>query len=147
MIVRGAEGTAGIFTPRQAADVSLRNWHFTLDDSPYLDTAYVSWLKSTYVGLWYRRDNLSPRRLAHVAPTPPPTTQWLCLAGHYGTTNPLDVILVGLGVASCLYAVAEWRWDSRLEGRQLTDVEYSRKLRDWLHTVSLPASNLTGPQP
>ena len=46
-----------------------------------------------------------------------------------------------------MYAVAEWRWDSRLQGRQLTDAEYSRQLRDWLRTVKLPASTLTGPEP
>ena len=36
--------------------------------------------------------------------------------------------------------VAEWRYDSRTEGRQLTDVEYSRRLRDWLNTLKLRAS-------
>jgi hypothetical protein len=29
----------------------------------------------------------------------------------------------------------------------MTDVEYSRALRDWLNTVRLPASNLLGPAP
>ncbi len=29
----------------------------------------------------------------------------------------------------------------------MTDVEYSRALRDWLNTVRLPASNLLGPKP
>ena len=29
----------------------------------------------------------------------------------------------------------------------MTDIEYSRALRDWLNTVRLPASNLLGPRP
>ncbi|HEX2317510.1 MAG TPA: hypothetical protein VHJ18_00865 [Streptosporangiaceae bacterium] len=127
--------------------------------NPYLDPAYVSWLKSTYFGLWYRRYMLGHWCFAegavfdmfdeqqHVVDILPPITQWLCLAVDYGTTNPLDAVLLGLGVDSCLYAVAEWRWDSRLEGRQLTDAEYSRKLREWLRTVKIPASSLRGPAP
>lgn len=143
----------------RAKDVGLRNWHFTLDDNPYLDPAYIAWLKSTYVGLWYRRYILGHWCFAegavydmfdedsHVVDVLPPISQWLCLAVDYGTTNPLDAVLLGLGVDSVLYAVAEWRWDSRLEGRQLTDAQYSKELRDWLRTVQLPASNLRGPQP
>lgn len=71
----------------------------------------------------------------------------LCLAVDYGTTNPLHALLIGLGVNDTLYVVAEWRYDSRAEGRQLTDVEYSRRLRDWLYTVKLQASELRGPKP
>jgi hypothetical protein len=29
----------------------------------------------------------------------------------------------------------------------MTDVEYSLRLREWLNSVRLPASNLTGPKP
>lgn len=143
----------------RAAEVSLRSWKFTLDDNPALDPAYVSWLKSTYVGLWYRRFILGDWCFAegavydmwdedrHVVDILPPISDWLCLAVDYGTTNPLHAVLIGLGVNDTLYAVAEWRYDSRTEGRQLTDVEYSRRLRDWLYTVKLPASELRGPKP
>lgn len=36
----------------RADETGLRHWHFTLDDNPALDPAYVAWLKSTYIGLW-----------------------------------------------------------------------------------------------
>ena len=72
----------------------------------------------------------------------PPMADWLCVAVDYGTTNPLHALLLGLGMDGTLYVVAEWRWDSRLQGRQMTDVEYSRALRDWLNTVKLPAPDL-----
>lgn len=140
----------------RGTDVGLRSWHFTLDDNPFLDPAYVTWLKSTYTGLWYRRFILGHWCFAegaiydmwndavHVVDRIPPIADWLCVAVDYGTTNPLHAILLGLGVDGTLYAVAEWRWDSRLEGRQLTDVEYSRRLREWLRTIVLPGSNAVG---
>jgi hypothetical protein len=78
---------------------------------------------------------------------PPADLGLLCLAVDYGTTNPLHAVLLGLGVNDTLYVVAEWRWDSRTEGRQFTDIEYSRRLRDWISTVKLPASEIRGPKP
>lgn len=83
----------------------------------------------------------------HVVDVLPPMSDWLCVSVDYGTTNPLHAILLGLGVDRTLYVVAEWRWDSRQQGRQMTDREYSRALRDWLNAVKLPASNLLGPKP
>ena len=143
----------------RGGDVGLRHWHFTLDDNPALDPAYVSWLKSTYIGLWYRRFILGDWCFAegavydmfdeakHVVDVMPPVADWLCVAVDYGATNPLHALLLGLGMDGSLYVVAEWRWDSRQQGRQMTDVEYSRALRDWLNTVKLPASDLLGPKP
>lgn len=143
----------------RAGDVGMRHWHFTLDDNPGLDPEYVAWLKSTYVGLWYRRFILGQWCFAegavydmfddarHVVTRIPPISSWLCVAVDYGTTNPLAALLLGLGVDGTLYIVSEWRWDSRTEGRQMTDVEYSRALRTWLNGVQLPASSLRGPRP
>ena len=143
----------------RASDVSLRHWHFTLDDNPALDPHYVAWLKSTYIGLWYRRFILGDWCFAegavydmfdetkHVVDVMPPMADWLCVSVDYGTTNPLHALLLGLGMDGTLYVVAEWRWDSRLQGRQMTDVEYSRALRDWLNTVKLPSTELLGPRP
>jgi PBSX family phage terminase large subunit len=143
----------------RAGETGLRNWHFTLDDNPALDPEYVAWLKSTYTGLWYRRFIRGEWCFAegavydmwdegkHVVTRVPPISDWLCVAVDYGTTNPLHALLIGIGVNNILYVVDEWRWDSRTEGRQLTDVEYSRRLRDWLASVQLPASQLRGPKP
>lgn len=143
----------------RADAVDLRHWHFTLDDNPSLDPGYVSWLKATYIGLWYRRFILGQWCFAegavydmfdearHVVAHCPPIREWLCVSIDYGTTNPLHALLLGLGVDGTLYVTDEWRWDSRLQGRQLTDVEYSQELREWLRGVQLPASSLRGPKP
>lgn len=36
-------------------EINLRRFHFTLDDNPTLDPAYVADLKREFTGLWYRR--------------------------------------------------------------------------------------------
>jgi hypothetical protein len=50
-------------------------------------------------------------------------------------TRPFHAVLTGAGEDRRLYAAAEWYWDSRARHRQLTDVEYSAKLREWLASV------------
>ncbi|WP_369696724.1 terminase [Streptomyces sp. XD-27] len=50
----------------------------------------------------------------------------------YGTSNPFSAILLGLGDDDRLYAVAEWRYDSRARRRQMTDAQYSAAVRRWL---------------
>jgi hypothetical protein len=83
----------------------------------------------------------------HVIDIIPPIERWLCASVDYGTTNPLHALLLGLGVDGCLYVTAEWRWDSRKAHRQLTDSEYSERLRTWLRGTQIPATKLTGPAP
>lgn len=143
----------------RAGETGMRNFHFTLDDNPALDPQYVAWLKSTYTGLWYRRFIEGAWCFAEgaiydmfdeatcVVDIVPPIREWLCVALDYGTTNPLHAVLLGLGVNNVLYVVSEYRYDSRAEGRQLTDVEYSARLRQWLNNVRLPGSQIRGPKP
>jgi PBSX family phage terminase large subunit len=152
----------------RAADVGLRHWHFTLDDNPGLPDGFVERLKRQYTGLFYKRFILGQWIAAegavydmwdedrHVTDLIPPITQWLCAAVDYGTTNPFHAVLLGIGAEAdprtgarreCLYGVSEWRWDSRQRHRQLTDVEYSVKLREWLHSVRFPGTHLHGPSP
>ncbi len=144
---------------KRAAETRLRTWHFVLDDNPFLDPAYVSALKSTYTGLFYRRNILghwvqaegaiydSFDEARHVVAEVPHITRWLCDAIDYGTTNPYSDLLIGLGTDSRLYVVSEYRWDSRAERRKKTDSEYSRARRAWLQGVPHPQSNVLGVQP
>jgi PBSX family phage terminase large subunit len=140
-------------------DVGLVDWHFTLDDNPSLARDYVERLKKQYVGLWYRRFILGEWCLAegavydmwdpdrHVVADLPMMRRWIGLGIDYGTTNPFVALMLGLGVDDCLYFTHEWRWDSKRERRQLTDVEYSAKLRAWLATLRQPQSDLAGIRP
>jgi len=134
----------------RAAELGLAHWHFTLDDNPALDPAYVAALKAEYTGLWYRRfiegawclaegaiyDMWDEKR--HVVRELPTMIRMLALGVDYGTTNPTDAILIGLGADRCLYAAAEWRWDSKIQRRALADVELSKQLRGWLGTLVMP---------
>jgi PBSX family phage terminase large subunit len=134
----------------RAAELGLAHWHFTLDDNPALDPAYVAALKAEYTGLWYRRfiegawclaegavyDMWDEKR--HVVTELPNMIRMIALGVDYGTTNPTDAVLIGLGADRCLYAAAEWRWDSKLERRALADVELSKRLRGWLGTLAMP---------
>jgi PBSX family phage terminase large subunit len=144
---------------KRAAETRLRSWHFTLDDNPFLDPEYVASLKSTYVGLFYRRNILGHWVQAegaiyeafddqrHVVADLPHIQRWLCDANDYGTTNPYADLLLGLGSDQRLYVVSEYRWDSRAQRRKKTDAEYSAARRRWLAGVAQPQTNVRGVQP
>lgn len=150
-------------------EVDLRYWHFRLEDNHSLDPSYVANLKRELVGLWYRRfilgewvqaegavyDMWDPER--HVVRTVPPIHRWISLGVDYGTVNPFAGLLLGMGTAAApndpiirprLYLAGEYRYDSRLRRRQLTDVQYSQQLRDWLARYPVPhAPGLLGVRP
>ncbi|MEU6635717.1 PBSX family phage terminase large subunit [Streptomyces rochei] len=139
--------------------IDMRLFEFTLDDNPALDPAYVEAIRAEYVGIWYRRFILGEwcaaegavfdmfDRARHVADILPPITRWLSLGIDYGTSNPTHAVLVGFGNDGCLYAAAEWRYDGRKSQRQITDVEASERLREWLSTVSPPGTRERGVRP
>jgi len=143
------------------SDPDIRSWHFTLDDNPSLDPAYVAYLKRQYTGLWYRRFILGQWVMAegaiydmfdhqrHVIPPDqiPPITRWLVAGVDYGTTNPFHAVLIGLGTDKRLHVTGEWRWDSRQQHRQMTDAQYSAGMRGWLQTAPIPHTQLFGVHP
>jgi PBSX family phage terminase large subunit len=142
-------------------DPDITAFHFTIDDNPFLDPAYVAYLKRQYTGLWYRRfilglwviaegavyDAFDVQTHTVEARDVPFITNWTFLGIDYGTTNPFHAVLGGIGLDKRLYAVAEWRHDSRQAHRQLTDTEYSARVRAWLPTVPIPGTALRGPSP
>lgn len=128
----------------RADDVGMRCWHFTLGDNPSLEASYVERLKKQYVGLWYKRFILGEWRQAegavyeawdpdrHVVDQLPAMARIPVLGVDYGTTNPFAAVLLGVGADGRLYLVDEWRWDSKARRQQLTDAEYSARLRAWM---------------
>jgi PBSX family phage terminase large subunit len=139
--------------------LDLARFSFRLADNPHLPPSYVRSLELEFVGLWRKRfieglwiaaegavyDMFDEAR--HVVDVVPVIRKWLCCSIDYGTVNPLHALLIGLGTDRRLYVVAEWRWDSRARHRQLTDAEYSAKLREWLAAVRFPGSQLYGVSP
>lgn len=149
------------------ADLDLRHWHFTLDDNPSLTAKYKADLAAENTGLWYKRRVLGQWVAAegaiydmwdadvHVVDILPPITDWIGVGIDYGTTAAFAALMLGLGTRGggpdgsrpCLYLVDEWRWDSRVKHRQLSDAEYSQHVRQWVTTVRFPGTQLTGPAP
>lgn len=139
--------------------LDLHRFTFQLADNPTLAQAYVDALKREYVGLFYKRfvlgewvqaegavyDMWDPDR--HVVDILPPINRWVSLGVDYGTVNPFAGLLLGIGngaarmdpvVRPRLYLAGEYRYDSRAQRRQLTDLEYSRRLRGWLDDFPIP---------
>lgn len=140
---------------RNEPAIGLRSWKFTLDDNPSLTVEYIDRLKAQYVGLWHRRFILGDWCLAegavydmwnpkqHVVDTLPTIERWIGMGIDYGTTNPFAALLLGIGRdngRARLYLTNEWRYDSKREtaARKLTDVEYSKRVRDWLADLPHP---------
>ncbi|WP_214317263.1 PBSX family phage terminase large subunit [Nonomuraea sediminis] len=131
----------------RGAEVGVRHWHFTLHDNPSLERSYIDLLMAQYVGLWRRRfidgewclatgaiyDMWDPAR--HIVSVVPPIVQWISAAADYGTTNPFHAGRLGLAADGRLYLTHEWRYDSKRQYRQLTDVEYSSRFRAWLDST------------
>jgi PBSX family phage terminase large subunit len=124
--------------------LDLHRFSFQLDDNPSLPQSFIEETKKEHVGLWYRRLVLGDWCLAegaiyemfdpdrHVVDILPPIRHWLAMGVDYGTVNPLAALMLGIGIDGNLYIGHEWYWNSKREHKQLTDVEYSTKLRSWM---------------
>ena len=129
----------------RADELDLARFSFRLEDNPYLPADYVEGIRREFVGLWYRRfvlgewvaaegavyDMLDPD--VHGTDELPPITRWW-LAVDYGTATVTHALLAGLGTDQRLYVAREWRWDAGEKRRQLTDAEYSERLREWVRS-------------
>lgn len=144
---------------KRQGELNLRHWQFGLIDNPSLDVDYVRDLKAEYTGLWYKRFILGNWVQSEgavyemwdedhmVVDVLPVMTKWLAVGIDYGTTNPFAALTLGLGADKRLYLAREWRWDSKLKKRQLTDVEYSKQVRQFLAEHPVPGSTLKGVRP
>ncbi|MDX3637690.1 PBSX family phage terminase large subunit [Streptomyces europaeiscabiei] len=124
--------------------LDLNRFSFVLDDNPTLPADYVASLKRSHQGLFFRRYILGEWCLAegviydafdeakHVVDLVPDVNRWMCVGLDYGTVNPFAALLIGVGADSRLYVASEYRHDSRLARRQLTDAQYSVGVQKWL---------------
>jgi len=112
--------------------------HFTMEDNPSLTRAVRRRYENLYEGAFYRRYILGEWVQAEgriydfydpsMAPPPPegPFSAWY-ISCDYGTVNPASFGLWG-EQGGVWYRVKEFYYDSRTEGRQLTDEEYADRL-------------------
>ncbi|MFK0124897.1 PBSX family phage terminase large subunit [Streptomyces nigra] len=124
--------------------LDVHRFSFVLDDNPTLPAAYVDSLKRSHQGLFFKRYILGEWCLAegviydsfdearHVVDLVPDIARWMCVGLDYGTVNPFAALLIGLGADNRMYVASEYRHDSRVAKRQLTDAQYSVGVRRWL---------------
>lgn len=126
-------------------ELDLTDFHFVLDDNPFLDPVFVDALKREYTGLWHLRYvqglwvvaegaiyDMFDADVHVVDPGEIPekiVRYWI--GCDYGTTNPTVFLLLGQDKTGMLYVIDEYRWDSKEQGRQKTDSEYSRDFQKW----------------
>lgn len=117
--------------------------HFTLDDNLSLSPKIKERYKRMFSGLWFKRFILGLWVLAegviydmfdesiHVIDQLPIQFDAYYLGVDYGTGNPTVFLLIGQRGKN-LYVIDEYYWDSSKTGRQKTDIEYSRDLKEFI---------------
>ena len=123
--------------------------HFAMRDNPSLSPAVLARYESLYSGSFYERFVLGKWVAAQGAVYPmfdpavhlfdqPPACRRFFLSGDSGTVNPTSMGLWGErdGV---WYRLDEFYYDSRREGRQMTDEEYYQALESLAGTREVEA--------
>lgn len=123
----------------QAEKRNCLQLHFTMQDNPSLSQTVRRRYERLYTGVFYRRFILGQWCAAQgrvydffdtASVRPPPQGEWerWVISCDYGTVNPASFGLWGR-MRGVWYRVDEFYFDSRREGRQMTDAEYAEKLR------------------
>ncbi len=130
----------------KADELDIARFSFRLEDNAAnLPASFVEGIKREFAGLWRKRfieglwvaaegavyDMLDLD--THVVDELPNIGTWWLLI-DYGTATVTHALLAGIGADERLYVAREWRWDAHETHRQLTDAEYSQRLRDWIET-------------
>lgn len=143
---------------KDAQDVHV--YSFTIYDNPFLTPEFIRLLESSYTGMFRKRyidgewcmaegaiyDAWDPDR--HTLPFAelPPLERWIGAGVDYGTVNPFHALDLGIGPAPrgqrgrALYVTSEYRYDSRLKLRRMSDLEYANAMLGWLREVPHPSA-------
>lgn len=121
--------------------------HFTIKDNLAITAERMAEIESQYVpgSIWYRRDILGERCIAEGLVFPmwedaiaePPQDALpteFCLSMDYGTMNAFAAILWAKYGATW-YAVREYYYSGRAEGRQKTDEDYAKDIDAWVGDI------------
>lgn len=131
----------------RSAELDLAHWHFTLDDNPSLDPAYVENLKREYTGAWYKRFILGEWSLASglifdafddvnvfAEDKEWPAAQYYVASLDYGTVNPTACHIAGVSPSTWpqIRIEDEYYYDSRKEGRSKSDAEIADEIKEFI---------------
>ncbi|MCP1414394.1 PBSX family phage terminase large subunit [Paenarthrobacter sp. A20] len=140
------DGAGKIHRNPSSDALELHRFTFLMDDNQSLTPEYIARQKKSYTGLFYRRyilaewvaadgavfDSWDPERHVVKHEDLPEMRSVLALGVDYGTTNATSAVMLGLGIDGVLYAMDEWRHDSRKAIVRLTDGQLSAALKDWV---------------
>lgn len=122
---------------QKAQEKNCLRLHFTMEDNPALSPAVRQRYKRLYSGVFYQRYVLGQWVQAEgrvydfftpeMAVQPPEGCEQWYISCDYGTVNPTSMGLWGRH-QGIWYRVKEFYFDSRREGRQMTDGEYADAL-------------------
>lgn len=117
--------------------------HFTIRDNLAITSERMAEIESQYVpgSIWYRRDILGERCIAEgliypmfeeAIAEPPEDGQItdFCLSIDYGTMNAFAALIFAK-IGPAWYAIREYYYSGRAEGKQKTDEDYAKDLDAW----------------
>lgn len=133
-------------------ELDLAHWHFTLDDNPSLDPAYVENLKKEYTGAWYQRlilglwvansgliyDRFDDLNLYTESKNNP---IYYIMGIDYGTSDATAAVICAVTPNKWpqMCIEKEFYYDSRKSGQQLTDDELGDRLVEFIGYRNLRA--------
>jgi PBSX family phage terminase large subunit len=135
-------------------------YSFTIYDNPFLTPEFVASLERSYTGVFRRRNILGewcmaegaiydmwdPERHVIDFEQIPQLDRWIGVGVDYGTINPFHAGDLAIGPAprgqggKALYVTSEYRYDSRVSHRQMSNREYAQAMQTWLRRVPHPAA-------
>lgn len=120
----------------RATELKLKYWNFTLEDNPSLDADYVTKIKASYTGMWYKRYILGEWAAAHgliydsfddlnVTNESYNPGSFRVVGIDYGTTNATCALIAEVSPTRWpqIRIVDEYYYDSAKTGRSKTDAE------------------------
>jgi PBSX family phage terminase large subunit len=131
-------------------DKNYYSLHFTLDDNPFVEEDYKERIRRSHSGLSYKRNYLGLWCLAegaifdffdtdiHVLDRPPRAAEYYVCGIDVGTSNAFACLLLGVSTGKDeqsgkkLWVEKEFYWDSKSQGRQMTNSEYADAVQNML---------------
>ena len=129
--------------------IDLNDFHFVLEDNPFLPKKYIEDLKKEYTGLFFKRFILGLWCIAEGAiydffdeklhtGSRMPEPKYYYVGVDYGTNNPTSFGLYGVNLQAIpkVWRIKGYWWDSKKMGRQKTDSEYSKDMKTFLGDIN-----------
>lgn len=136
----------------RAHELDMIHWTFLMEDNPALEKSYVENMKKEYTGVWFKRYILGEWAVAHgliydaydeyneyEKPQAPPN--YYILGIDYGTSNATAAVLCAVSPRRWpqLRIEEEYYYDSVKKGRQKTDAELAKDIKEFIGYKSVRA--------